>query len=97
MKRLVMICAALPLLALACGDRERPGSRSTVTAYESDGTTVMKLEACPRMGRSYDYVTCGSKLRAEVNAMLCARGPGRHTWVYQIGATSPMVEHQLCH
>ncbi len=96
MKRLVIGCALLAALA-ACGDSQRPGSRSTVTAYEADGTTVMKLEPCPRMGRSYDYVACGTKLRAEVTSLLCARGRGTYTWVYQIGSTSPMVEHAYCH
>jgi hypothetical protein len=94
LKRLVLLW--IPLAALACGDSTRPGSRSTVTAYEVDGTTVIKLESCPRIGRTYDYVSCGSKLRAEVNAMLCARGSGTHTWMYQIGTSSPIVEHERC-
>ena len=92
MKRLVVLLS-LGFLA-ACGDR--PGSKSTVTAYGPDGTTVIKFEPCPRIGRSYDYPTCGKKLRTEVNASLCAQGGGSHAWFYQIGSSSPIPEHALC-
>ncbi len=95
MKKTVVI-GVMGLLAAACGDGHRAGSRSTVTAFEPDGVTVIKVESCPRFGRSYDYIACGNKLRSEVSSMLCSRGGAAHAWLYQIGGTNPIPETARC-
>ena len=86
----------VPVL-LACGHHDpKPGTKETVTAYESDGTTVIKFEPCEKIGASFNYPQCGKLLRDEVSANMCNRGPGTHSWMYQIGATSPMPQTTHC-
>jgi hypothetical protein len=89
------VCSVFVLVGCG-GDTPRPGARSTVTAYEPDGTTVIKFEACPRIGRTYDYPACGRKLREEVASLMCTRGPGAHSWLYRIGTSSPLPETTRC-
>jgi hypothetical protein len=84
------------LATAACGRSSGPGSKSSVTAYEPDGTTVIKFEPCGKVGRAYDYPSCGSKLRADVAALMCTRGKGRQEWLYQIGSGKPLPQTTLC-
>jgi hypothetical protein len=84
------------LFLVACNPSPAPGSKSAVTAYEADGTTVIKFEPCERVGRTYDYPTCGKRLRDSVAQMMCARGKGTHAWRYQIGSTAQLPETTFC-
>jgi hypothetical protein len=73
-----------------------PGSRGTVTAYEVDDRTVIEVRACSMHGYAHDYGGCGDTLRADVRAILCARGRGVHSWVYQISDGAHLPSTVFC-
>ncbi len=61
------------------------GTEGHVTAYETDGVTVIDVDSCARKGSTWDYVSCGKAFRDKIKARLCAeRGPGKHEWLYQV-------------
>jgi len=77
--------------------RPRPGTKGTVSAFEADGTTVIDVKWCARdRNGAHDYTVCGNLLRDEVKTRMCARGPGLHSWVYQISDNRPMPTSVYC-
>jgi hypothetical protein len=92
-----IVSIVLSLAAAACGEKAPgPGTKNSVTAYESDGTTVIKFEGCRKLGRTHDYPACGSSLRESVGATMCTRGKGTHKWLYQIGDGARIPQTTLC-
>ena len=77
--------------------RPRPGTQGTVSAFEADGTTVIDVKWCARdRYGAHDYTVCGNLLRDEVKTLMCRRGPGLHSWVYQISNNRPMPTSVYC-
>lgn len=72
------------------------GTKGHVTAYEADGKTVIRVDSCPSKKLSFDYPTCGKKLRDDVKDLLCKRGKGPHKWKYQIGDSKQMDQASTC-
>src|SRR5215510_11613127 len=55
------------------------GSKGTVTAWDEFQHRVLEHRFCARTRNSWDYVSCGNRLRDELKISLCAaRGPGNH-------------------
>ena len=103
MKKSLAVLAAFAttlVATLAAADSStepRPGSKGSVTAYESDGKTVIHVRACARDAHGgHDYPTCGAALRSEVHTLMCSRGKGAHTWMYQIADSKPSVQTASC-
>ena len=77
--------------------RPRPGTVGTVTAFEADGVTLIDVKWCPRdRYGAHDYMVCGNLLRDEVKTLMCSRGGGLHSWVYQISNNRPMPSSVYC-
>jgi hypothetical protein len=74
-------------------DRRRAGTRNHVTAYDSDGRTIIDVDACPN-----GYSACGASFRDSIKRRLCRKyGLGRHTWYYQVGdSTTPIANTAIC-
>jgi hypothetical protein len=89
-----IVCAAALLVTTIAAAHH--GSHGTVTAYEPDAKTVIHWEACAPHRHSYDYVTCGKRLRERVAEMMCQRGEGVHHWLYQISDGRPIPEQTTC-
>jgi hypothetical protein len=78
------LVSTLATAAIAKSD-PRAGTEGHVTAYETDGVSVIDVDSCARKGGSWDYVTCGKAFRDKIKARLCAeRGQGKHEWLYQV-------------
>ena len=93
MSRIVVVALATGSLGLAC----ELSTKGTVAALDTDGTSVIAEKRCRQKGQTYDYVSCGKELRAEVASKLCAeRGRGKHAYLYRTGGSDPIETAVEC-
>jgi hypothetical protein len=90
MIRLLATFATLTLAtSFAVADDTNPasaGTKGTVTAWDESNTKVLEHRFCVKTRYTWDYVSCGNRLRDELKLHVCAeRGPGMHKYLYQIG------------
>lgn len=84
---------AVPGLADSKADAKYAGHKGYVSAYDSDGATVLDVQSCDIKNKAHDYPECGEHLRARVKEDLCkARGKGKYKWYYQV-ADGKKLEH----
>ena len=84
-------------VAMADSDDRRAGTTGHVTAYESDGKTVIDVDSCPTRRGAFDYTACGEPFRAKIRAAVCRdKGKGRHAWRYQIGTSKLISQSVSC-
>ena len=68
-----------------------------ITAWDEAGTKVLEHRFCIKTGGSWDYVTCGNRVRDRLKLQLCAeRGPGLHKYLYQVGDGKPSASSVFC-
>jgi hypothetical protein len=102
MVRLLAVFATLMLATSfsVADDDKNPaaaGTKGTVTAWDESNTVVLEHKFCLKTRHSWDYVSCGSRLRDRVKLQLCAaRGPGTHRYLYQIGDARPTRSTVYC-
>lgn len=101
MTRLLAAFATLVLAtSFAAADDTNPrsaGAKGTVTAWDESSTKVLEHRFCTKTRYSWDYVSCGNRLRDELKLHLCAeRGPGTHKYLYQIGNGRTIRSTLLC-
>jgi hypothetical protein len=101
MFRLTAAAATLALitsLALA-DDKNSPsaGRKGTITAWDESNTTVLEHRFCIRTRYSWDYASCGNRLRDALKRHVCTlRGPGSYKYLYQIGDGRPYPSTLHC-
>lgn len=104
MVRLLAAFAALALFAgfasSAIADDRAPrsaGSKGTVTAWDEYKGRVLEHRFCVRTRYSWDYASCGNRLRDELKRNWCAQlGPGMHRYYYQVGDGRPVRATLVC-
>lgn len=95
MRRTIIV--AVSVTALTCASGCRKPDKGSVAALEADGETVIADKKCKKKGETYDYVSCGKELRAEMRDRICAeRGPGKHEYLYRTGTSKPIKQTVIC-
>jgi hypothetical protein len=92
----VLILASLFVSAVAVADDPIAGTKGTVSAYESDAKTVIMSRRCEPKRLSFDYVSCGKKLREEMEGRLCQKGKGTYGWLYRVSDGRPIPQTTRC-
>jgi hypothetical protein len=77
----------------SAGDR-----KGSCGAYELDGTVIVERRCLHRSGgRTYDYVTCGKRVRDRAKELICrVRGKGLHKFLYRSGESKPSPSSVYC-
>ena len=101
MFRLLAAGAALALItSFALADDRTPpsaGSKGTVTAWDESNTTVLEHRYCVRTRYSWDYLTCGNRLRDALKRRVCnERGRGTYRYLFQVGDGKPFPSTLAC-
>jgi hypothetical protein len=103
MNRLMIACAvlaAVPAVSFADPYRTPPrsaGARGTITAWDVSGTRVIEHRFCSKTHSSWDYSSCGARVRDEVKDKLCSHlGSGTHRYLYQVGDSKPLSSSVYC-
>ena len=82
----ILTALAFGILLGGCSDKGR------AVAFELDGKTVLAEERCG----SKEYVACGQRVREQAKGVLCARGKGKHEYLYKISKGEPMKQTAFC-
>lgn len=101
MTRLLAALATLVLAtSFAAADDRNPrsaGAKGAVTAWDEFSNRVLEHRFCVRTRYSWDYASCGNRLRDELKLRWCAiRGPGTHRYLYQVGDARPVRSTLVC-
>ena len=101
MFRLLASGATLALLAsLAVADERTPrsaGTKGTITAWDESNTKVLEHRYCLRTRYSWDYATCGTRLRDQLKRHFCAvNPPGTYKYLTQVGDGKPYPSTLVC-
>jgi hypothetical protein len=101
MFRLLAAGATLALLAtLAAADERNPpsaGSKGTITAWDESNTKVLEHRYCVRTRYSWDYATCGTRMRDQLKRHFCAANPpGTYKYLTQVGDGKPYLSTLVC-
>ncbi len=84
----IILVATLSLVGIstANADTGKPGRKGTITVYGPSPSKVISSKRCARKKYTWDYMRCGTALRARVKAKFCAtKGKGTHRYYYQVG------------
>jgi hypothetical protein len=101
MFRLLAASATLALITtIAFADDNNPraaGTKGTITAWDETTTKVLEHRYCVKSRYTWDYVSCGNRLRDALKRHHCrANGPGRYTYFTQIGDGKPYQSTLVC-
>jgi hypothetical protein len=104
MNRLMIACAILAAVpaAVSFADPYRTpprsaGAKGTITAWDTSEKRVIEHRFCTKTHSSWDYPSCGAKVRDDVRDKLCRHlGPGTHRYLYQIGDSKPSTSSVYC-
>lgn len=102
MFRLLAASATLALVtsSLALADDRNPlgaGAKGTITAWDESNTKVLEHRYCVRTRYTWDYMTCGNRLRDALKRHFCAdHGPGTYRYFTQIGDGKPYQSTLVC-
>jgi hypothetical protein len=88
--------ALITTFAVADDNPRAAGTKGTITAWDESNTTVLEHRYCLKSRLTWDYVSCGNRLRDALKRKLCAGGPGRYPYLYQVGDGRPSRSTMVC-